>query len=337
MKVLAIDIGGSKLMTAIGSVEHESMDDNVHDSVRFLRRTHRNLPSEYNRNTLLSVLYDAVDELGPAEFDRIGITIPGLADPVKGLWVYACFSGIRDFPIVSILAERFGAIPIAIENDVNACALAEKKFGGCRLRNDFLWVTISNGIGGGLILDGQIYQGHFGGAAEIGHFCVADTVGGPPFPCGCGNFGCLEAVAAGPGIAKRYANLLQQTAIQNGQKVDMSCCETPYTAKEIAELARKGDVLARSVWNTTGELIGTAVSYAVNLMNLEAVIFGGGVCSAFDLFENSLKTAFDLRLFRSANRTVALEKTTLGYDAALIGAVAIATARNCMFSSRLRE
>jgi glucokinase len=316
MNILTLDIGGSKLMAAVTEV----------NGSRFEIRTisHRTLSGDCNQATLLTLIDDAVTELGSIEYERIGVTIPGLADPANGIWVYACFSGIRDFPIARILSERYGGKPIAIENDVNACALGEKKFGKCQNVEDFLWITVSNGIGGGLVLGGNIYSGHFGGAAEIGHFGVVDSGNDcqPPIQCGCGNFGCLEAEAAGPGIAKRYAWHLLERKKQNPSAPEP--IRPPYTAQKIADAARNGDELALSIIETTGIFLGKAASYAVNLLNLEAVIFGGGVSQSFDLFLPSLEKSFRTRLFQSANPTVRLEQTGLGYNAGLAGAAAIA-------------
>jgi glucokinase len=312
MNILTLDIGGSKLIAALLFADDSRFEI---DSAAY-----RTLATDCCQEKLLTLIDDAVAELGNITFERVGVTIPGLADSQNGIWVYACFSGIRDFPIVQILSNRFNGKPIAIENDVNACALAEKKFGKCKELNDFLWITVSNGIGGGLILNGDIYSGHFGGAAEIGHFFMGLVDGSqPPIRCGCGRFGCLEAEAAGPGIAKRYA-----WRLQTRQKWDTPTpILPPYTAQKVAELAHNGDPIALSVMETTGTLLGKAASYAVNLLNLEAVIFGGGVAQSFDLLLPSLEKSFRSHLFQSANPSVRIEQTGLGYHAGLAGAAAI--------------
>ncbi len=316
MNILAIDIGGSKMMAAQAFMQN--------GLPQFAGIAHRPLPPDCCQETLLTFIADVVAELGPFDYQRVGITIPGLANPATGQWVYASFSGIRDFPIVEILSRRFGDGPIAIENDVNACALAEKKFGKAQNIDDFLWVTVSNGIGGGLVLGGKIYPGHFGGAAEIGHFGVVDSAldGVPPMLCGCGNVGCLEAEAAGPGMAKRFAKLKERRRGTSFEKDAASAKE--ISAKEMAVLARQGDGEATAVFETTGNLLGKAVSYAVNLMNLEAVFFGGGVSESFDLFQPAMEKTFRQRLFHRANTSVRLEPSGLGYHAALAGAVAVA-------------
>jgi glucokinase len=319
VKVLAIDIGGPQFQTALASVSGNSVSGNSvsGNNVQFASASQRRLTPDCTAEKLFAMLEESIATSAPTgDYERIGVTIPGLADPDKGIWVYACFSGIRDVPIANILSKKYGGKPIFIDNDVNACALAERTFGICQETEDFLWITVSNGIGGGLILDGNIYSGHFGNAGEIGHFNVVEEHG---FPCGCGNAGCLEAEAAGPGIARRYA-ALQNAARQKEGLPHLS-------AKEIAELARTGDETAMSVFNTTGRLIGKAASYAVNLLNLEKVVIGGGVSRSFDLLFPAMEISFREKIFRDANPKVVIEKTGLGLDAGLAGAVALAMQR----------
>ncbi|MCL2711228.1 MAG: ROK family protein [Planctomycetaceae bacterium] len=340
MNILAIDIGGSQFRTAVATVSDATVSDatvsdatvsdatvsdatvsdatvsdaTVSDAavtgadVQFVPAPKRTLAPDCTKEQLFAMLDESIAESAPeGNYERIGITIPGLADPVNGIWVYACFSGIRDVPIAKILSEKYGK-PVFIDNDVNACALAERRFGICKETNDFLWITVSNGIGGGLVLGGKVYAGHFGNAGEVGHFCVVEKNG---FRCGCGNDGCLEAEAAGPGIARRYAALLGK--------------EPPdFSAEKIAELARAGNETALSVFGTTGRLIGKAASYAVNLLNLEKVVIGGGVSNSFDLLLPSMEASFREKLFRDANPRAVFEKTALGTNAGLAGAVAVA-------------
>ena len=305
MKILAIDIGGSQFRTALATVSESGL--------QFAPAAGRSLSPDCTKEKLFTMLEESITESAPCgSYERIGVTIPGLADPAAGMWVYACFSGIRDVPIAKILSEKCGNKPVFIENDVNACALAERQFGICKETKDFLWITVSNGIGGGLILDGKIYGGHFGNAGEIGHFNVVEENG---FRCGCGNYGCLEAEAAGPGIARRYAALL------NKELPDVS-------AREIAEWARSGNETAKSVFDTTGRLIGKAASYVVNILNIEKVVMGGGVSHSFDLLFPSMEASFREKIFRDANPKVVIEKTGLGLDAGLAGAVALAVNQN---------
>ena len=294
MNILAIDIGGSKIAAGI-----------VDDTGNVLCCEKEQLPQGTDKDLLLDIIKNKYDKINSEySFDRIGITIPGLADVKNGIWVYAPFSGINNFPIAEIIGGMYNK-RVYIENDVNACAVGEKRFGCCKNIDDFIWITISNGIGGAVFADGRLYTGHGGNAGEIGHIKVCDR---DEFLCGCGDYGCVEAVAAGPGIAKRYY-------LKTGKKL---------TAEQIAEKARgKKNKKAKAIMEHTGYYIGKALASAINILNPEAVIFGGGVSQSFDLIESGIKAALDDCMFKAANKNIKLMQTALKYNAALIGAAAI--------------
>jgi glucokinase len=298
--VLALDIGGSKMAAAIvdaGGVVHG--------------RGQETLTLPYTQQDVLA----AAARLGCGAMHGykgsgpilgIGAAIPGLADPANGTWVYSSFSGIRDFPFAALLTKALH-LPVSIENDVNACALGEMRFGACTDVNDFLWVTVSNGIGGSIVANGKLYGGAGGNAGEIGHICVEED--GPL--CQCGKRGCLEACAAGPAILRRYLAL---TGLPD---------DPALHAKAIAGMARQGDPAAQKAYDQTGRYLGIAIAAAVNLLNPQKVILGGGVSLSFDLFYPRLQATLDQMVFRQANGTLRVERTALGYDAALLGAAAV--------------
>jgi glucokinase len=245
----------------------------------------------------------------------LGVTIPGLADPSRGLWVEASFSGIRDLPLVSILEKEFG-LSVKIENDVNACALAERKFGCCggpgyEPVDDFLWITVSNGIGGAIFTGGKIYAGSAGNAGEIGHIIVEE--GPNARPCGAGHRGCAEAHASGRGLAKNYLSLGGTWTI-GGKEPD---------AKAIEALARRGDPAAMGAYELEGMYLGRVIGAAVNLLNPAKVIIGGGLSLAYDLFRASLEAALKTHVYQNANPQLRVEPSPLGYNAALLGAAAL--------------
>jgi glucokinase len=301
-RILSVDIGGSKLLTALADVSADGR-------VSFSGKVRRALGPGHGKSEILAAVEEAVDETllqacGKGEFDGVGVTIPGLADSRTGTWLYAPFSGIRDFPIADELRRLYGK-PVYAENDVNACAWAEYLFGACRGINDFLWITVSNGIGGGLVLGGKIFPGHFGCAAEVGHLKVVD--GGAL--CGCGGHGCLEAEAAGPAIARRYA--------------ERTGTAPRPSALEVAEAARHGDVAAIEVYRQTGWLLGKGAALAANLLNPAAIIFGGGVAQSFDLFIEEIEKKFKSDIIMFANKDVQILKTQLGYEAGLFAAASL--------------
>jgi glucokinase len=240
----------------------------------------------------------------------MGATIPGLADPKRGLWVESSFSGIRELPFVSIMETEFG-LPVRIENDGNACAMAEKLFGCCKEADHFIWVTVSNGIGGAVFINGGLYTGSSGNAGEIGHVIVEE--GPSARPCKCGLFGCAEIHASGLGLAKNYISIGGRWEI-DGQ---------PPTALTIAGFARTGDRSAIKAWELEGIFLGRAIGAAVNLLNPEKVIIGGGVSLGFDLFWPSLSKTLATHVYGSANSNLVVEPTALGYNAALLGAAAL--------------
>lgn len=300
--VLAIDIGGSKVMAGI-----------VDSSGRIKICEREILGGDYELDEVIECILNITTRLKKREeysdVARVGVTVPGLADPKQGLWVYSPFSGIRGAPIQSILSSAL-QLPVAIENDVNACAYAERRHGVCRDVENFLWVTVSNGVGGGLVLGGEIYRGAFLNSGEIGHVNVVE--GGRL--CGCGNRGCLEAYASGASIAKRYSEL------NHSREKEIPGID----AKVVGERARNGDEVALRVYEETGYYLGKAISYAVNLINPEKVILGGGVSADLDLFLPRLEETLRDFVFGEANSGLRVEQTAFLHNAGLIGAAAIA-------------
>ncbi len=231
----------------------------------------------------------------------IGVTIPGLAKAEEGLWVEASFSGIRNFPIAKYLQEAFG-LPVYGENDAKACALAEKLFGHAKQTEHFLYITVSNGIGGAVFSDSRLLYGA-GTAGECGHITVVED----GRPCKCGKKGCLEAYAAGPGLAQTYLELTGQNA----------------QGEDIAGRARKGDSAALEVFRREGIYLGRMIGMAVNLLSPELVIIGGGLSLAFDLYQKDLENTLASHVYQAANPNLRIVPTPLGYHGGLLGAAAL--------------
>ncbi len=294
---LALDIGGSKYLTAI--IDREG---------HILAKKGGPWQVKSADEVLTILLKDAralLEETGEKPV-ACGATIPGLADPDQGLWVEASFSGIRDFPICRMLEDALG-IPAYCDNDGQAYALAEMTFGCCRDVKDFLFVNVSNGIGGAIVSGGKLVGGSRNFAGEWGHCHLVD--GGRH--CHCGQDGCLEMYAAGPGIAKNYREI-------TGRDDESADC------KEIARRAREGEKEALELFDMEGEYLGRVIAAAVNLLNPERIVIGGGVSLAFDLFESSLVKTVRKYTFEKANPRIDIRPTPLGYEAGLYSAAAIA-------------
>lgn len=184
-KILSIDIGGSKLL--VGVVDEMG-------KILFSEKHLFAIPTQQNVIDAIFNLADRILSVFQVDFKRdediccIGVSIPGLCDSENGLWAYSPFSGINTFPIASVLEQRYHK-PVFIENDINLCAVGERRFGHGRNTDSFFWQNISTGCGGGLILNGRLYKGAFNSAAETGHIRVVDH----GVLCPCGGEGCLEA------------------------------------------------------------------------------------------------------------------------------------------------
>lgn len=298
--VLAIDIGGSKYM--VGIVDQQG---NIAGAVR---HTWDDLTSRDVIDRVIDSARKLIEDHKDISLESIGVTIPGLAHPGKGIWVESSFSGIKNIGIGGILQKEFN-IPVYIDNDAQACALAEKLFGVCRTTKNYLYITVSNGIGGAVFVNDTLYYGAFGNAGEIGH-CIAVEDG---FQCNCGNKGCLEMHAAGPAIVRTYLQLGGNNEI--GDKKD---------AKYISELAQAGDETAIRTFQMTGYYIGKVIGTISNVINPERVIIGGGVSLSFPLFEKTLGETVRKFIYYSANKDLEILPSKFGYKGGLFGAAAVA-------------
>lgn len=300
---LSFDVGGSKYI--VGLIGRSGQ-------VLGMRRgVWQALTQETVLETLLREARALLDETG-AQPVACGVTIPGLADPEAGLWVEATFSGIRDFPICARLSEAL-RLPAYCDNDGQAYALAEQVFGSCRDVQDFVYMNVSNGIGGALVSGGRLLTGAHGNASEPGHCCVVP--GGRL--CKCGSRGCLEMHAAGPAIALNYQEA-GGAPDGDGQ---------PASAKVIAQRARAGEALARAIFVREGELLGQILAIEINLLNPAKVVLGGGISLAYDLFGPSLERTVAQQVYRGANPDYTIAPTPLGELAGLYGGAAIAVLR----------
>lgn len=287
----AVDFGGTKL--EIGFID---------DAGRVVGSARLPTPDGGPGNVAVvaaKALTDLAEHLGLdlPSLSGVGATVPGLADTKNGVLRFAPTQGWRDVPFAAMLSDAVG-LPAYIANDVNACALAEQRFGvakGCR---NFLWVTVSTGIGGALVLNGQLFEGPRALAGEIGHMAVA--IGGPR--CGCGRDGCLQAVASGTAILK--------AAVARGLTVS--------TGRDVFEQALAGDGRATEICDAVHAHIGLALSHAVNLLDLDLIVIGGGVAESLDM--DRLQKIVLLHAITLPEHVPPVVQTTLQSNAALIGA-----------------
>ena len=302
---IAIDMGGSKALAGLvasdGSVLsriHETISlDEPDKGNAFIARCER-LSRALLQQTTEPVI-------------GIGVNLPGVTDAVNGVLRYAPFSGIENLPVAAELSKRM-QLPVWGENDVNACALAERRWGAASPSkhdcSDFMWMTVSSGIGGALVLEGKVRAGADGCCGEFGHMVVRED----GFLCGCGQRGCLEIEAAGPAWTRHWQSL-------DGTMIDDQWPD----ARKIAELARQGDPLALQVVDIVGHNIGRGLAWVANAVNPGHIYLGGGVMGAADILLPVINETLRARAMVSRYRVPLVDVTGLGYEAGLLGAAAL--------------
>lgn len=309
MAVLAIDIGGTKL--AAGLVETTGR---LVERAEVPTRAAEGLEPVLGRIVGLGrKLLDRAASGGGA-VHRVGVGCAGPVDLARGL-VFSPpnLPGWREVPLVARLEADLG-LPVVLENDANAAALGEFRYGAGRGARSLVYVTVSTGIGGGIVLDGEIWHGLKDAAGEVGHMTVVPD--GPV--CGCGNRGCLEAVAAGPAIARRA-----REAVAAGRPTRLAEATQP-TAAEVVRLAGEGDAVAREIWEGTVEYLAIGMGAVITLLAPERVVIGGGVSRAGEALFRPLREAVRRRVRLVPVEQIPILPAALGPDVGILGAAAVA-------------
>ncbi|HLE63318.1 MAG TPA: ROK family protein [Pyrinomonadaceae bacterium] len=247
----------------------------------------------------------------------IGIAIPGLVNRHIDKVVTS-----RELPATvgeDLHAEvsRATGLRVELENDANAAAYGEYKLGAGRDARDMFYMTIGQGIGGAIILDGKLWTGASGFAGEVGHITI-DTEG---IECVCGNTGCLETVASAPNIVRRAKDRLYR---DNTSSLSKLAINRDFTAADMAHEARSGDDFSLMMIERTGKFIGTAVASVINLLNIERIVLGGGVMDAGELILNPIIAEVKRRTFQPCFEATQIVAATLGADAIPLGAAMLA-------------
>lgn len=264
-------------------------------------------------NACLSECRLTVDDL-----DGIGVNMPGMVDAATGRLLEAPFAGWYNIDVKDAFSRLLGTDKLFVENDVNACAVGELMFGNAC--DSFLWVTISTGIGGAIIVDRKLVSGSNSCAGELGHVKVEYE---HPAECSCGQWGCVEAHGSGTAITRMFA----KKVMENFELVHILAQKDLIPdAKGCAILANEGNRDAIEVFHSAGEYIGRALSYATNLLNPQKIYIGGGVSNSLELLLPSIWPVFNRSTVRQC-AGVEIVKTALGYDAALLGAAALVLAK----------
>lgn len=260
------------------------------------------------------LLYHAAEE----EYDVrwLGVGTPGAVEAKTGkvIGVSPNISGWKGMEIGQILKDRLN-LPVLVDNDVNAMALAESKFGAAIGYKSVLCVAVGTGVGGGIILDGRLWRGATHSAGEIGHITINPN--GPQ--CRCGAKGCVEAYCNSQAIIRRASEKLSNGLTPVFEEI-LEGPLTGLTIKKLFAAARKGDSIAIDVISESAELLAIGIANAVNILNPEIVVIGGGVADGGAGFVEAVATEVRKKAVGPSGTDLRITKATLGNDAGFIGA-----------------
>ncbi|MBI2847671.1 MAG: ROK family protein [Chloroflexi bacterium] len=312
--VLAIDLGGTKIIAALISRQGEML-------AREYSLTHASDGPEAVIGRLFSAIEHVLDSqrMPSSQLHSISLAIAGAIDSSNGIVTLSPnLPGWRNVPLKSIVEEKYG-VKTFLLNDANAAALGEHRFGAGKGAKNLIYMTVSTGIGGGIIINGELYEGASGGAGEIGHMII--DMNGPK--CNCGNTGCLEMLASGTAVAREAIRRLGQgeesalTGMVEGNLENI-------TAEIVGTAAQNGDGLALEVVNQAATYLGVGLTNLVNIFNPEVVVIGGGLVKMGDLLLGPARRVVRERAFPLLVRAVRIVTARLGDDTGVFGAAVFA-------------
>ena len=310
-KYIGIDLGGTKILTAVA-------DDNGEIIARVKLATETELGQERIKKNIFKSIYKVLEktDIKIEKIKSIGIGSPGPLNVEKGIIYESANLPIKNMEIVELIEEETG-VNTYLQNDANTAALGEKVFGAGKEADDLLYITISTGVGGGIIINGKIYYGHTGNAGEIGHMTVDPT--GPQ--CGCGNYGCLESFSSGTAIKNMAKN-----AVENDEStlIKKLAKDQKLSAKLVAKAAAKGDQKALDIFAKAGYYLGIGIANLVNIFNPEMIILGGVVLKAKEYFLDRAKEEFKKRALKAPADIVKIKEAVLEDEIGVKGAIALA-------------
>ncbi|MES2211266.1 MAG: ROK family protein [Chloroflexota bacterium] len=313
--VLALDLGGTQIRAAV-----------VSGDGRIIARTDRRTPVNAGPGPVIAACIDELKRAAGAvspevrrSLTGLGLASPGPLDPKTGVLVEPpnFGPGFLDVPFRDPIAAALG-LPAALERDTNVAALAELAFGAARGARDFLYLTISTGIGGSIVIGGRIYGGPDGVAGELGHIPVA--LDGPV--CGCGGVAHVEAFASGSGMARRAADLVARGAAPGLAVRARSIAPVELAGLDVAELADDGDPDAVTIIEDGRRALCQLMVGLVNTFNPELIVIGGSVAQGQgERLLGPIRDAVAANAFRIPRGRVRIVPAELGDDVGLLGAV----------------
>jgi len=307
-ETIGVDLGGTKMQVGVVDADRNVL----HES----RESSTGKTEDEIVEALAAELAEAHDARPNAA--AAGLGIPATIDHERGVAINAVNLQITDVPIRDILSERV-ELPVFVDNDANVAALAEFLYGVGKDATNLVMLTIGTGIGGGLVLNGEIYRGSIGAGAELGHTVINEN--GPPCQGSCPNRGCVETYASGTALARegliaadRHPESALGQAHERGEEI---------LGRTVTEAAMAGDEIARGVVATAGRHLGVALADFANIFDPDVIVIGGGVSAAGDILLDPAREELRTRALPPMNKTE-VKAAGLGPDAGMVGAAAMA-------------
>ncbi|HEU4736785.1 MAG TPA: ROK family protein [Solirubrobacterales bacterium] len=307
-EIVGVDLGGTKMLLGVLDPDSKVLWES------------REASTGQTEDELVELLIREVEEARGKRpgVAGVGLGIPATIDHERGIAISAVNLPLDDLPIREIIGGRTG-LPVFVDNDATVAALAEHLFGAARGAENAVLLTIGTGIGGGLILGGEVYRGATGAGAELGHTVI--QADGPPCQGNCPGRGCVETLASGTALgregraaAEREPESALGAMLASGTRID---------GKAVTEAALAGDATARGVFDLVGSRLGVALTSFANIFEPEVFVIGGGVIAAGDLLLDPARRELEARALPPMKR-IPVVAAELGSDAGMIGAAAMA-------------
>lgn len=307
-EVIGVDLGGTKMLLGVLDPDSKVLWES------------REASTGQDEDELVGLLVREIEEARAKHsgVEAVGLGIPATIRHDDGVAVSAVNLPIENLPVRDLVGGRTG-LPVFVDNDANVAALAESLYGAAKGAQHAVMLTIGTGIGGGLILGGEVYRGATGAGAELGHMVI--DLDGLPCQGNCPGRGCVETFASGTALgregraaAERAPDSVLAVMVADGHEID---------GKAVTEAALGGDATAREVFELVGSRLGVALTSFANIFEPEVFVIGGGVIAAGDLLLDPARRELESRALPPMNRTP-IVPAELGADAGMIGAAALA-------------
>ena len=305
---IGLDLGGTKILAALVTEKGKVMN-------RVETETLAEEGQERVYQRVLLTIQRLLEESKPEKnrIKGIGIATAGVIDFNKKEVIFANNLGWNNMPIGLLLEKEF-CLPTHLNNDANAAAVSEKMWGAGKGKENIVYITVSTGVGAGMISNGHLITGVGNCAGEFGHISI--DANGPL--CACGNKGCLENYTSGTAIAR-----IARERLEEGEKSDYFCVETDYSeisAEKVGIAAKQGDPFAVNLLNEVGTYLGAGITTLLHLLNTEVIILGGGVMNLSEILLPIIRKTVKERGIPEMARKLNVEKSVLGKNAGVLGA-----------------